>query len=595
VNGKKSKQLIQSWLDLQCQMMTGAIRAVVLFPESGGSHYRQVAGWPSKAAATPSLSNAAASALQQEKIVLRDRASAPAAASQEGDIIACPLLRSGEIVGVVVVEATSREADHQQLLAETLRSGSSWLDLLLTDRASVSEYRLLSIVEIVAATLEQDQLQPAASTFVTHLAARLKCERVSLGLLRGQRVRVEVVSRSASMDRRTKLMTAISAAMEEAIDQDATILFPERPDEKFQIVRAHTELAAQHGGGSICTVPLVDQGELIGAVTLEHQDGGRFDAEVLALCETIVALVGPILADRRRQTQWLGTRLVREVRALTEKLFGPGNLFLKLVGACTAALAMLSIFATAQYRVTADATLEGTVQRAVVAPFTGYIAQANVRPGDSVTAGQVLAALDDKDLTLERLRLASERSQFEKEYREALATHESAQVAISRAQLDKASAQLSLIEEQLARTQVTAPLAGVVINGDLSQSLGAPVERGDALFLVAPLNSYRVMLEVDETQVGVLEPGQSGRLALAGFPADYLSFVVERITPISTVADGRNYFTIEASLDDTPELLRPGMRGVAKIDIGTRRLAWIWTHRMVDWFQLWSWSWMPWK
>jgi RND family efflux transporter MFP subunit len=340
---------------------------------------------------------------------------------------------------------------------------------------------------------------------------------------------------------------------------------------------------------------MVHQGELIGAVTLEHQDPGRFNAEVLTLCETIVALAGPILEDRRRQARWLDARLAREARTLGQKLFGTGNLFPKLIGACAAALVILSVFATAEYRVTADATLEGTVQRAVVAPFSGYIAEANVRPGDIVSEGQVLAALDDKDLTLERLTIASEKSQYEKEYREALAAHESAQVAILRAQLDKATAQLELIEEQLARTQVMAPLDGVIINGDLSQSLGAPVERGDALFEVAPLDSYRVMLEVDEMLVGELEPGQSGRLALAGFPADYLLFVVERITPISTAADGRNYFTIEASLEDTPELLRPGMQGVGKIDIGTRRVVWIWTHRLTDWFRLWSWSWMPWK
>ncbi|MEE8093359.1 MAG: HlyD family efflux transporter periplasmic adaptor subunit [Gammaproteobacteria bacterium] len=591
----KANNLIQSWLELQCGMMAGAIRAVVLFPESGGSHYRPVAGWPSGVTATPALSSAAASALQQQKIILRDRASAAAAAGQEGDIVACPLLRSGQICGVVAVEATSREAAQQKLLAEMLGSGSAWLDLLLSDRSSVSENRLLSIVEIVAATLEHDELRAAASTFVTHLAARLKCERVSLGFLRGHHVRVEVVSRSASMDRRTKLVTAIGAAMEEAIDQDTTVLFPDRPEEKFQVVRAHSELAAQHGGRSICTVPMVHQGELIGAVTLEHQDPERFNAEVLTLCETIVALVGPILEDRRRQGRWLDARLAREARTLGQKLFGAGNLFPKLVGACAAALATLSVFATAEYRVTADATLEGTVQRAVVAPFSGFIAEANVRPGDIVSEGQVLAALDDKDLTLERLTIASEKSQYEKEYREALAAHESAQVAILRAQLDKATAQLQLIEEQLARTQVLAPLDGVIINGDLSQSLGAPVERGDALFEVAPLDSYRVMLEVDETLVGELEPGQSGRLALAGFPADYLLFVVERITPISTAADGRNYFTIEARLEDTPELLRPGMQGVGKIDIGTRRVVWIWTHRLTDWFRLWSWSWMPWK
>lgn len=591
----KSKQLIQSWLDLQCQMVAGAIRAVVLFPETGGTHYRPVAGWPSDVAATPALSNVAASALQQQKIILRAHDATPAVSGQDGDIVACPLLRNGQICGVVAVEVASREAAQQHLLAEMLRSGSAWLDFLLTDRSSVSEYRLLSIVEILAATLEHDRFRAAASTFVTHLAARLKCERVSLGFVRNHHVRVEVVSRNASMDRRTKLVTAIGAAMEEAIDQDATVLFPERPDEKFQVIRAHTELAAQHGSGSICTVPLVVQGELIGAVTLEHKDPHRFDAAVLALCETIVALVGPILGDRKRQARWMGGRLMQEARELRQKLSGPGHLALKLVGASAALLVTVLFFATAEYRVTADATLEGTVQRAVVAPFNGYIGEAHVRPGDIVSEGQVLATLEDRDLALERLSLASEKSQFDNQYREALAEHDSAQVAILRAQLAKATARLALIEEQLARTQVKAPLDGVVINGDLSQSLGAPVERGDALFEIAPLDSYRVMLEVDETQVGVLEPGQSGRLALAGFPADYLSFVVERITPISTAADGRNYFRIEASLDDTPELLRPGMRGVGKIDIGTRKLIWIWTHRMVDWFRLWSWSWMPWK
>ncbi len=592
---ENSKQLIQSWLELQCGVVAGAIRAVVLFPESGGSHYRPVAGWPSGDAATPALSNAAAAALQQQKIILRDSASAPAAAGQEGDIVACPLLRGGQVCGVVAVEATGREAGHQQMLAETLRSGSAWLDLLMTDRSSVSESRLLSIVEIFAATLEHDRFQAAASTFVTQVAARLKCERVSLGFLRGHHVRVDVVSRSASMDHRTKLMTAIGAAMEEAIDQDATVLFPERHDDNFQVVRAHSELAAQHGAGSICSVPLVHQGRVVGAVTLEHQDPCRFDAGVLALCETVVALVGPILEDRKKQTRWLGGRLSQLLRALTLKVFGRGHVLLKFASACTVALLGCAVLVSAEYRVNADATLEGTVQRAVVAPFDGYIAEANVRPGDIVSEGQVLAALDDRDLTLERLTLVSDRSQFEKEYREAMAAHENAQVAILRAQLNKATAQLELVEEHLARTQITAPLDGVVIDGDLSQALGAPVERGDALFEVAPLDSYRVMLEVDETQVGVLEPGQSGRLALAGFPADYLSFVVERITPISTAADGRNYFTIEASLENTPELLRPGMQGVGKIDIGQRKLIWIWTHRLINWFRLWSWSWMSWR
>jgi multidrug efflux pump subunit AcrA (membrane-fusion protein) len=134
---------------------------------------------------------------------------------------------------------------------------------------------------------------------------------------------------------------------------------------------------------------------------------------------------------------------------------------------------------------------------------------------------------------------------------------------------------------------------GVIISGDLSQSLGTPVERGDALFAIAPLDSYRVMLDVDERDVRQLSPGQSGRLALVGFPDEYLPFEVERITPIATPEDGRNFFAVEARLEQHPERLRPGMEGVGKIDTGRRRLIWIWTHRLIDWFHLWTWTWTP--
>jgi hypothetical protein len=56
---------------------------------------------------------------------------------------------------------------------------------------------------------------------------------------------------------------------------------------------------------------------------------------------------------------------------------------------------------------------------------------------------------------------------------------------------------------------------------------------------------------------------------------------------------GKNFFRVEAGLDEISDRLRPGMEGVAKIQIGERLLAWIWTHRIIDWFRLWFWSWWP--
>lgn len=68
-------------------------------------------------------------------------------------------------------------------------------------------------------------------------------------------------------------------------------------------------------------------------------------------------------------------------------------------------------------------------------------------------------------------------------------------------------------------------------------------------------------------------------------------FTVTRIVPISTQRDGRNYFEVEAALDDDAPLVRPGMGGVAKVDIDERKLIWVWTHAMTDWLRLTLWTW----
>jgi len=72
-----------------------------------------------------------------------------------------------------------------------------------------------------------------------------------------------------------------------------------------------------------------------------------------------------------------------------------------------------------------------------------------------------------------------------------------------------------------------------------------------------------------------------------------MSLVVERVTPISTAEDGRNYFRVEAALEEPVATLRPGMQGIAKIDAGDRRLLWIWTHELIDWLRLSTWTWLP--
>jgi RND family efflux transporter MFP subunit len=338
---------------------------------------------------------------------------------------------------------------------------------------------------------------------------------------------------------------------------------------------------------------MASDGKIAGAVMFERPAGALFDADTALLCEDLATLLGPVLLLQQAASASLLQRVREILRARIAELSGAEYPSRKPIAVALLATLLFVTFATGSYRVTADATLEGRVQRAIVAGIDGYVTEANARAGDLVREGYVLGRLDERDLLLERRKWAGRRAQLDEEYREALAGHDRAQVNIISARLAQAGAQLELVEENLLRTRLVAPFDGVVVRGDLSQSLGSPVERGDVLFEVAPLDGYRIILEVDERDVSEVTTGQRGKLTLSALPGTPLPLAVERVTPVAAAVDGRNVFRVEARLDRPAPGLRPGMEGVAKIEIERRRLIWIWTHGLVDWLRLWAWSWWP--
>jgi multidrug resistance efflux pump len=233
------------------------------------------------------------------------------------------------------------------------------------------------------------------------------------------------------------------------------------------------------------------------------------------------------------------------------------------------------------------------VKRAAVAPFDGFIATAPVRPGDVVKEGALLGSLDDRELVLDRVRWESKLAQNETEYRQALAERDAAKVEILAASIQEARTELGLINDRLGRTELRAPFDGVVVTGDLTQRLGAPVKRGEVLFEVAPFDAYRVHLQVKERDVGEVEIGDRGHLLLSSAPSEPVAMTVDKITPVATAEEGKNTFQVEGHLDAASERLRPGLEGIAKVDVGERRLIWIWIHELIDWVRLKIWTWTP--
>lgn len=581
-----------AWLQIQARIITGLRQAVVVMGPSGRGPFAPIAVWPHGTKGSRALTGATETAIGTGRLVLESGKSADSADGSASVAIGYPITVNGQVCGAAAIEIDQSPDADVRLAIDQLEWGAGWLEVLARRRRVTPTERLATVVELLATSLHHDRFQASATAAATELAGVLGCERVSIGFLRGRHVRARALSHSASFGKKANLIRAIEAAMEEAIDQQAVIVFPVPDRAPEQVTRAHAALARDHNTGPTCTVPLAEGQRLLGAMTVERPVGEAFDAEMIQLCEHVAILLGPVLDIKRKDDRWLAQKAFDSLRSQIHKLIGPRHVGLKLGAVAVAAVVAFFSLAIADFRVTADATLEGTVQRSIAAPFAGYLADARARAGDIVTAGEVMALLDERDLRLERLKWVSQRSKQQREYSEALAKHERALMRILKTQIEQADAQIALLDEQLERTRIVAPFDGFVVAGDLSQSLGSPVDRGDVLFEVAPLNAYRVILEVDEREIGDLQPGQIGELALNSMPDETLPIELEKITPISSAEEGRNYFRVEARLlGAVSDKLRPGMEGIGKIHVERRKLIWIWTYKIVHWIRMFIWSW----
>lgn len=592
---KTAEEFCRAWLALLCRQLGGVSAGAVLLESGETNTFVPIAVWPEPVGDLSRLSKVAQRALSELRgVVHRDpeRVNAPTQ-------IGYPIQVLERTIGAVALEISASDETKIDAALRQLHWSVGWLSDLFHRRelreAGARTQRIGSVMEGVATALRQGNLQQTLFEVANHLARHLDCSRAAIGLTDGHVVRVAALSDAAWFEKGTSVVKCYAAAMEETFDRREMVAYS-RPDAGSSasadaVLSAHDLLARETAATSILSVPLLLGATCIGVITLERSGGEAFGPGERAWIEALVALVPSIIDQRRRAERGYWARIKDDFRRLLGKLLGPRHLVWKFGTALALSAVALVTLVEIDYRVTAKTVIEGEVQRVAAAPFEGFIAASHVRAGDIVREGQILCELDDRDLKIEQNKWASERDQHEKKLREAMANRELAGIQIISAQLRQAEAQLALATERIKRAKIVAHFDGIVVSGDLSQLIGSPVEQGKKLFEIAPLSSYRVILQVDEREIRHVEVGQTGALVMSGIAGDPTPFSVVKVTPVATAQDGRNFFRVESRLERAPPRLRPGMEGVGKISVGDRRLWWIMTHGFTDWLRLTLWSW----
>ncbi len=571
-----------AWFNLLNDGLGGIQEGVLVLGPANTGPFEPVASWPYKTPCTEPLMGVAEQALELCRPVMQ-RVGARL-------LFAMPVVQHNNVLGVLAVSPTSPGLSIQQ--KNWMQWGLGWLLGHASVQAGSGDgelnERLILLLELLMSSLDSDDLEQAAQRVLAQASVSLSCDRIALGFAHKQGVRLFTLANVAEFSRKIDLVQDLEAAMEEAVDQGEAISWPGEGD-SLVIRDAHKALADRQGNHTLMSIPFIRDADQYGVLTFEWAEAP--DNENIELATTVAPILGQVLLKGRAQDSGPLDMLRRYSLAPFKRLLGAGYLGTKMLAMTALALVLFFSLATGDFRIDTDARLEGALNRSLAAPFDAYLEQAIFRAGQVVKAGDMLAKLDDRDMRLELAKLESQQAQYTRQLQLAQASWDSAQAGVVSAQLAQVQAQLKLVNAMLQRTEVRAPFDALITSGDLSQDLGLPISKGQVLFELAPLEDYRLVLDVPESDIGYLGVGQTGELVLKAFPDQPTGFEVTLITPLAEARDGQNLFRVEARLSDVTEGMRPGLEGVSKVSVDERKLIWIWTRELRHWISLSLWKW----
>ena len=211
------------------------------------------------------------------------------------------------------------------------------------------------------------------------------------------------------------------------------------------------------------------------------------------------------------------------------------------------------------------ANLDAPNESVVTAKSSGVMVAQLAEEGDFVRQGQVLARIDPARARLEVQRNQATVNKLSNNYRRAqellaqklISTEAHDQI---RFDLESARASLDLAQLELAYTNVTAPISGVVAQRMIKQgnlvSLNAPVYR------IVNNQQLEAVMNVPEREMAVIQSGLPVRMLVDAVPGQIFEGRIDRVSPVMDAGSGTFRVT---SVFDGKQVLRPGMFGRIEI------------------------------
>jgi biotin carboxyl carrier protein len=269
------------------------------------------------------------------------------------------------------------------------------------------------------------------------------------------------------------------------------------------------------------------------------------------------------------------TPLESTIRGIAEMARGSRRNWI-LASVITLSLAMLLPL---PYKIRCELELQPVKHRFVAVPFDGPLELSHVRPGDTVAKGDLLATINPREIEYELASIRAELNRAMQEKKGLMADHDFAGSKIAGLESDRLQLQTDLLQYRHDNLEIRSPIAGVVVSGDLKQSEGMPMSRGETLFEIAPLGEMVVEIAVPEEDVAHVREGMQVSFYVHALPSRGMSGSIARLHPRAELRNHDNIYIAEVRVRDDDNVLRPGMRGRARIVGDRHALGWNLFHK----------------
>jgi hypothetical protein len=513
-------------------------------------------------------------------------------------IFSCPLSVGGEgVIGAIslIVPCENKSETHARLQSlQTLVALTGAMAVDVGTKAAKTATAKGGDVSSASKVAGYQTLQEFAFAVTNNLKAKLGCESVSFGLVRGSRVKLLCVSGTSHVDPRSLGTQQLEQVMEECLDSGKICCFQNsshstESGESGHLL--HRKFHTDSSGAAIASIPLFVDERCVAILCLRQVPNQDFMPEQLEKVRELATplMPGALLLGRAERNlsehvrtdtlQWLKHHLLTDswTRRLT-------------MGAMLAT-AIFVLFGQQTYMLSIPCSIAPAEEVQLAAPFEGVIREALVRSGDTVHAGQLLVRMDTQKLLLDKQKAASDLATAEIESMQGAHDGDLTRTALGKARADAARCQLEKIKHSLALSDLRAPSDGTILNAELEKRIGETVPLGEPLIQFAPAHQWKIQLEVPEFISALVSEGQTGAFAAIARPSSTIGCELRQPRTTAEVLEGRNVFVVDASFTEpSPDWLRSGMEGSARINVGRHAVWWVWMHRAIDSVRVYLWK-----